>query len=185
MLRLIVLRTVSEGRNPKGNAEPVRWPTLSSNSLSGTASTTVRSRSTRPVGAYTYMSSISGAARKLDSITRADVRAVLDRIEAPVAANRVHSIVRKFFNWAVENDLIANSPVAGIHPPNPETSRDRVLTDDELKAVWREAEKVGYPFGSILQFAHPYWAAAWGSHRHGCGPSSISTPGFGSCHGSG
>jgi integrase len=76
---------------------------------------------------------------------------VLDRIEAPVATNRVHSIVRKFFNWAVENDLIANSPVAGIKPPNPETSRDRVLTDDELKAVWREAEKVGYPFGSILQ----------------------------------
>ena len=41
---------------------------------------------------------------------------MLDRIEAPVAANRVHSIVRKFFNWAVENDLIANSPVAGVRP---------------------------------------------------------------------
>jgi integrase len=89
--------------------------------------------------------------RKLDSITRADVRAMLDRIDAPVAANRVHSIVRKFFNWAVENDLIENSPVAGIKAPNPETSRDRVLTDDELKAVWRAADKEGHPFGSILK----------------------------------
>jgi hypothetical protein len=57
--------------------------------------------------------------RKLDAIKRADVRAMLDEIEAPIAANRVHSIVRKFFNWCVENDLIANSPGAGIKAPNP------------------------------------------------------------------
>jgi integrase len=63
----------------------------------------------------------------------------------------VHGIVRKFFNWCVENDLITNSPVAGVKVPNPETSRDRVLTDDELKAVWRVVEKDGYPLGSILQ----------------------------------
>lgn len=93
----------------------------------------------------------SWGARKLDSITRADVRAMLAGIEAPIAANRLHSIVRKFFNWAVENDLIASSPVAGLKKPNPETSRDRVLTDDELKAVWRAADKEGYPFGTILQ----------------------------------
>jgi integrase len=90
-------------------------------------------------------------ARKLDSMTRADVRAMLDEIEAPIAANRVHSIVRKFFNWAVENDLIANSPVAGVRAPNPETSRDRILTDEELKAVWRATEKEGHPFGTVLQ----------------------------------
>jgi integrase len=89
--------------------------------------------------------------RKLDSITRADVRSLLGGIEAPVAANRVHSIVRKFFNWTVENDLIPSSPVAGVKAPNPETSRDRVLTDAELKAVWRAANKEGYPIGAILQ----------------------------------
>jgi integrase len=78
--------------------------------------------------------------RKLDSITRADVRAMLDRIDAPMVANRTHSIVRKFFNWCVENDLIANSPVAGVRAPNKETARDRVLTDEELAAVWRATE---------------------------------------------
>ena len=146
----IVLRTVSEGRNPKERR-------------AGAVADAVEQflerhgKHYRPKPLYEARRRLQlyvvdqWGARKLDSITRADVRAVLDRIEAPVAANRVHSIVRKFFNWAVENDLIANSPVAGIKPPNPETSRDRVLTDDELKAVWREAEKVGYPFGSILQ----------------------------------
>jgi integrase len=88
--------------------------------------------------------------RKLSTITRADVRSMLAEIDAPIAANRVHSIVRKFFNWAVENDLIVASPVDGVRAPNPETSRDRVLTDDELKAVWLAADKEGYPFGSIV-----------------------------------
>jgi integrase len=89
--------------------------------------------------------------RKLDAVTRADIRAVLNRIEAPVAANRAHAIIRVFFNWAVANDLLLASPVAGIEKPHQEQPRDRVLTDDQLRAVWRAADKIGYPFGSIVQ----------------------------------
>jgi integrase len=89
--------------------------------------------------------------RRLDSVIRADVRAMLDGIVAPAAANLALGTVRTFFNWGVENDLIANSPVFGVRAPNKETPRDRVLTDDELKAVWRATGKEGYPLGSILQ----------------------------------
>jgi integrase len=89
--------------------------------------------------------------RRLNSISRADVRTTLYGIAAPVAANRAHSVMRKFFNWAVENDLIASSPMAGVRAPNKEKSRDRVLTDAELAAVWHAADKVGYPLGPILQ----------------------------------
>ena len=66
---------------------------------------------------------------------------MLDGIDAPAAANLAHGTVRTFFNWCVENDLIANSPVFGVRAPNKQTPRDRVLTDDELKAVWRATEK--------------------------------------------
>jgi integrase len=89
--------------------------------------------------------------RRIDEITRADVRAMLGRIKAPVTANRVHSIARKLFNWAVENDIIASSPIAGVRPPSQETSRDRVLTDEELRTVWRAAPEG--PFGAILKLA--------------------------------
>jgi integrase len=89
--------------------------------------------------------------RRLDTVTRADIRAVLDGITAPVVANRVHSITRTLFNWAVEGDLLASSPVAGIKAPHPQRSRDRVLTDDELRAVWRAADKLDYPFGPIVR----------------------------------
>jgi integrase len=89
--------------------------------------------------------------RRLDEITRADIRAMLARIKAPVTANRVHSITRRLFNWAVENDIIATSPVAGVGPPSKEASRDRVLTNDELRTVWQAAPEG--PFGGILKLA--------------------------------
>jgi integrase len=89
--------------------------------------------------------------RKLEEITRADVRAMIARIKAPIAANRVFSIVRKLFNWAVENDLIVNSPVAGLKAPHAETSRDRVLTDDELRRVWQAAERLGPLNGAVVR----------------------------------
>jgi integrase len=146
-----VLRSVAEGRAPRQHG-------------AGAVAQAVEQFLTRHGGKRYRRSSLVNAtrrlqryvvgnwgARNLDSITRADVRAMLDGIEAPIEANRVYSIVRKFFTWAVESDLIVNSPVFGLRAPNPETSRDRILTDDELKAVWRAAEKIGYPFGSVVQ----------------------------------
>ena len=55
--------------------------------------------------------------RTIGDITRRDVRDMLDRIVeagAPVAANRVHSITRKLFGWAVEHEIIPASPIAGL-----------------------------------------------------------------------
>jgi integrase len=146
-----VLRLIAEGRAPRQQG-------------AGVVAQAVEQFLTRHGGKRYRPSSLANAkrrleryvvenwgARNLDSITRADVRAMLDSIEAPIEANRVYSIVRKFFAWAAENDLIVNSPVFGLRAPNPETPRDRTLTDDELKAAWRAAEKIGYPFGSLVQ----------------------------------
>jgi integrase len=91
--------------------------------------------------------------RAIGSITRADVRDMLDKIvdDAPIVANRAHSITRKLFNWAVEQEIVAASPLAGTKPPAAESSRDRVLNDDELRRVWQAAGKTGFPFGPLVQ----------------------------------
>jgi integrase len=94
--------------------------------------------------------------RDLDvgEITRRDVHDVLDRIVergAPVHANRTLAVIRKLLNWAVDRDIIAVSPAAGVKPPINERSRDRVLNDDELKAIWEAAGKTGYPFGPMYR----------------------------------
>jgi integrase len=92
--------------------------------------------------------------RSIDGITRRDVLDVLDRVVdsgAPIMANRTLAAVRKLFNWAASRDIIASSPCAGVKPPSAETARDRVLSDEELRAVWQAADKAGFPFGSIVK----------------------------------
>jgi integrase len=93
--------------------------------------------------------------RTIGEITRRDAREMLDRIVeagAPVAANRVHSITRKLFGWAVEHEIIAASPMAGLKAPAVEKSRDRVLTDDELCRVWNAAGQIGDPiYGAVVR----------------------------------
>ena len=90
---------------------------------------------------------------KISEITRRDVLDVIDRViddGAPIAANRVLAAVRKMLNWAVARDIITASPCAGVKPPTPERSRDRKLSDDELRLVWLAGEQVGWPFGPLI-----------------------------------
>jgi integrase len=92
--------------------------------------------------------------RPVREITRRDILDLLDRVVdggAPISANRTLAAVRKLFNWCVARDIIAASPCAGVKPPTPERSRDRVLNDDELVAVRRAAAKIGGPFGDLVQ----------------------------------
>jgi len=92
--------------------------------------------------------------RTVHEITRRDVHDLLDAIVSrgsPVTANRALAVVRKMFAWAASRDIVTASPCVGINPPTTEKSRDRILTDDELRLVWRGAEIIGWPFGPLVQ----------------------------------
>ena len=91
--------------------------------------------------------------RLIGDISRRDVISLLDEIvvETPITANRTLSAVRKMFAWAMERDIVATSPCAGVKPPAPEKARDRVLSDAELSEVWRAADELGYPFGAMTK----------------------------------
>ena len=91
--------------------------------------------------------------RKLDSISKRDAIALIDRIaeDRPVHANRVLARLRAMFNWALSKDRIAASPITGIKPPTKERSRDRWLTDQEIVWFCRACEQIGYPFGPLFQ----------------------------------
>ena len=80
--------------------------------------------------------------RSVQDIGRRDVRDLVEGIAdrgAPIMANRVLEIVRKAFNWAIKNDwdLDKGNPAAQIDKPGIEQKRDRVLTDDEIRQLWR------------------------------------------------
>ena len=85
------------------------------------------------------------AKRSVTDIQRADVRSLLQDVAklSPVGSNRLLSALRRMFGWAVEQDLLAISPVLGVRPLTQEVSRDRVLSDSELITIWRAAENCG------------------------------------------
>jgi integrase len=88
--------------------------------------------------------------RDIHEITRRDVIDLLDGIADSgrvVTANRVRAYLSKFLNWAVERDILPVSPATGVKPVAKETSRDRVLTDDEIRWFWQACEAEAFPWG--------------------------------------
>lgn len=78
--------------------------------------------------------------KRIVDVTRQDVRDVLKPIidrDAPVRANRTLEVIRKMFNWVInERDLKIDNPAAKHEKPGNEQSRGRYLRKDELKPFW-------------------------------------------------
>lgn len=92
--------------------------------------------------------------RNIPEIGKRDVLDVLDAIVdrgSPITANRLRAHLNTLFNWAKGRDIITTNPLDGVKPPAPETARDRVLTDDEIKLFWAACETIGQPFGPLFQ----------------------------------
>jgi integrase len=92
--------------------------------------------------------------RDIREIRRSDILEMLDRaIErgATYQANRILANLRKLFNWACfDRGIVEASPVAGVRAPTRERARDRVLNDDEIKAIIGACRKDRYPYGPFV-----------------------------------
>ncbi len=92
--------------------------------------------------------------RKVKDVERADIRRLLQNITArgaTIQANRTHALVSKIFNWAISEDLATVNPVRGIARPGIEQPRDRILTDDEIRAVWNACEQEPLAYGIAVK----------------------------------
>jgi integrase len=90
---------------------------------------------------------------KLDAktITRADVRAMMERIKAaPIAANGTLAAASAIFKWAVKQEIIVNNPAQGVER-NPTTDRERILSDSEIAAFWEEFDSLDPIRGAALK----------------------------------
>jgi integrase len=97
----------------------------------------------------------SWAGREFESIRRSDVAALLDHIEdnvGPVAADRALAVISGIANWyARRHDTYQTPIVRGMRRSNPkERARERILDDDEIRAVWKAAEADGL-FGALVR----------------------------------
>lgn len=86
-------------------------------------------------------------------ISRRDISTLIGTIRensGPVASNRVRSTLSDFFSWTMSEgiDGLENNPVLNTNKSE-EKPRERVLKDNELRAIWKHAGDDHY--GSIIK----------------------------------
>jgi integrase len=88
----------------------------------------------------------------IERISRRDVASMLATIatdHGPVSADRAASALSSMFAWAIGAGLVDANPVIGTNKHAGHRSRDRVLKDEELAAVWLAAGDDD--FGNIIK----------------------------------
>jgi integrase len=71
----------------------------------------------------------------IGSIRRADVKAAIAAITAPVLANQVLAAASPIFSWAVRQEIIPANPCSGVET-HATVSRERILSDSEIVMFW-------------------------------------------------
>ena len=88
---------------------------------------------------------------QLNAIDRRTVAALLTDLAAngPNLANSVRASLSSLFGWAMREGLAEANPMIGTNKAAVNASRDRVLTDDELRSIW--AALGNDPYGDIVR----------------------------------
>ena len=92
--------------------------------------------------------------RSIADIGRRDVLDLIDSIVdrgAVSMARQVRAHLHRLFRWCVGRGILDANPMTDLPKPGEATKRERVLSDAELKAVWKSATDLGWPFGSVVQ----------------------------------
>jgi integrase len=104
----------------------------------------------RYLDSSTYLGALHGTA--IDRITRKDVAARLLAVSKTSGASTAiafRGTLSTLFSWAMQMGLVEHNPVVNSFKPTPPPSRDRVLTDPELKAIWKGVEDNEY--GKVIK----------------------------------
>jgi integrase len=87
---------------------------------------------------------------RAESVGRADVKATMRSIEAPVLANQVLASASAIFSWGIKEDILSINPCRGVER-NKTISRERVLSDAEIPLFWRAFDNAGLVQSAALK----------------------------------
>ncbi len=89
--------------------------------------------------------------KSIGNLKKADLMAAIDKkitSGSKVYANRIRAALLAFTKWAWERDYLDTDIGAGIPKPTKELPRDRVLSLNEMKAIWHASFKLNELWGS-------------------------------------
>jgi integrase len=92
----------------------------------------------------------------LADVRRSEVHRILDNLvanERVGTAREVRKHLSRFFNWAVDRELLPSNPIHGLRRNDllPQSEAGRALNEQELIAIWSAASELKYPFGWLFQ----------------------------------
>lgn len=94
----------------------------------------------------------SWAHKDLDDIEPGEVVRYLDTLlKTPTERHKAFKELRAFLRWCVGRQYMHTSPCEALKGPETPKSRERVLSDAELVAVWRAAEEMSGNFSKIVR----------------------------------
>lgn len=77
---------------------------------------------------------------------------------SPTAAHRLFEVTRRFFNWAAARPSLGfgdrRLPTERMQPKaliGKKGKRRRILSNDEIVALWRASDRIGYPYGAYVK----------------------------------
>jgi integrase len=83
----------------------------------------------------------------IDTVTRRDVAArlvAITRAHGSIVAARARGALSTFYVWAMGSGLAEVNPIIGTLKPQDAEPRSRVLSDEELAAIWRASGNDAY-----------------------------------------
>jgi integrase len=75
------------------------------------------------------------------SITRADVKTMMARIESPSVANQTLAAVSAIFSWGLKEEIAPANPCKLVER-NESKSRERILSESEVPALWKALDGI-------------------------------------------
>jgi integrase len=142
-----ILGAVALGRDPQAERESARLKQV--HTLKSVAETYLEDRKheLRPASYRVTKLYLGGKAyfgplhnTPISEIRRADVAARISAVKrnsGMVTASRARSALSTLFVWAMGEGLAEANPVIGTNQPDTSEPRDRVLTSEELVAIWK------------------------------------------------
>jgi integrase len=90
--------------------------------------------------------------RSAAEISRRDVKRLLEDLANGTIAKRgeptttaprsLRALLSKMFGWGVDEEILPANPAAGVKLPVKPKSRNRVLSEDEIRTLWTELERL-------------------------------------------
>jgi integrase len=93
--------------------------------------------------------------RQIDEIRRSDINQLLDTIEderGPRMASLTLAYLSRVMNWHATRVDDFRSPIVRGMARGAATRRDRVLSEEELRAFWNASNSWDHPFSRLLKF---------------------------------